>query len=266
VRDGVEILTAHQLARVDGEPGRPGRARAVDGDGDRSVGYDALLLATGQRARTAGLGLDRAGVRLTDAGTVAPDARLRTTNPRIFAAGDVTPALQLTHLASYHAGIAATNALLGLSLRPDATAAPRVVYTDPEVAAVGAPTWAPPGEQAPRTTEDGHDHVDRAVTDGRTEGFTRLTVSSAGRITGATVVGPRARESLAELGLAVRRKVRVTALASTVHAYPTYGYAPWEAAVTEVRRRCGRWGLWRLTRALIRLRRAGRGRSARVRG
>lgn len=255
--DGVEVLTAHQVAQVDGPAGRPGRATVIGDDGERTVGYDALLLATGKRARTTGMGLDRAGVRVTDDGAVEVDARLRTTNPRIFAAGDVTPAPQLTHLASYHAGIAATNAVLGLPLRPDATAVPQVVYTDPEVAAVGAPTWARPGERVPRTTEHRHDHVDRAVTDGRTDGFTRLTLSATGRITGATVVGPRAGESLAELGLAVRRKVRVTALASTVHAYPTYGYAPWEAAVTEVRRRSGRWGLWRATAALVRLRRLG---------
>ena len=255
--DGVEVLTAHQLGRVDGQPGRPGRATVVGDDAGRSVEYDVLLLATGQEPRTGGLGLDLADVRLTDGGAVAVDGRLRTTNPRIFAAGDVTPAPQLTHLASYHAGIAVTNALLGLPLRPDSTAVPQVVYTDPEVAAVGAPTWAPPGRRAPRTTEHGHDHVDRAVTDGRTDGFTRLTLTATGRITGATVVGPRAGESLAELGLAVRQRIRVAALASTVHAYPTYGYAPWEAAVTDVRRRSTRWGLWWLTRGLVRLKRLG---------
>lgn len=254
--DGVEIITGHEVARVDGSPGRPGVATVgLDGAGERRLDYDVLLLATGQRPRTAGLGLDLAGVRLTDDGAVAVDPRLRTTNPRIFAAGDVTPAPQLTHLASYHAGIAATNALLGLPLRPDTTAVPQVVYTDPEVAAVGAPTWAPPGRRTPRTTEHGHDHVDRAVTDGRTDGFTRLTLTATGRIAGATVVGPRAGESLAELGLAVRQRIRVTALASTVHAYPTYAYAPWEAAVTEVRRRSARWGLWRLTRVIVLLRR-----------
>jgi hypothetical protein len=101
----------------------------------------------------------------------------------------------------------------------------------------------------------GHDHVDRAVADGRTEGFTRLAVSATGRVTGATIVGPRAGESIAELALAVRRGIRLTELAATVHPYPTYGYGVWDAAVTEVRRRSARIGLWHLTQAVIRLRR-----------
>lgn len=255
--DGVEVLTRHRITGVDGAPGRPGHARVSGDEGDRTLGYDALLVGTGQRPRTSGLGLDRAGVELTDTGAVRVDGRLRTSNRRVWAAGDVTPAPQLTHLASYHAGIAAVNALLGLPFTPDRSAVPQVVYTDPEVAAVGAPTWAPDGGRAPRVTTQTHDHVDRAVTDARTDGFTRLAVGPTGRITGATIVGPRAGDSLGELGLAVRRKVRVSALGSTVHAYPTYGYGTWDAAVTEVRRRSARWGLTWLTAALIRLRRLG---------
>jgi hypothetical protein len=134
-----------------------------------------------------------------------------------------------------------------------------VVFTDPEVAAVGSVTESvtgPAAGRSPRVVTAGHDHVDRGVADGRTEGFTRLAVSATGRVTGATVVGPRAGESVAELALAVRRRISVTTLASTVHPYPTYGYGVWDAAVTEVRRRAGRAGVWHLTRLLIRMRRS----------
>jgi pyruvate/2-oxoglutarate dehydrogenase complex dihydrolipoamide dehydrogenase (E3) component len=266
-RDGVAVRLSSRVLRVDGVPGEPGVALVADGAGETPVGYDAVLVATGKRARTAGLGLDLAGVQVDARGAVVVDGGLRTTNPRVWAAGDVTPAPRLTHLASYHAGIAATNALLGLRVRPDRTAVPQVVFTDPEVAAVGAATGPAAGSAArsttglatgrpPRTVTAGHDHVDRAVADGRTEGFTRLAVSATGRVTGATVVGPRAGESVAELALAVRRRVRVSALAATVHPYPTYGSGVWDAAVTEVRRRAGRLGVWRLTRWMIRLRRS----------
>jgi len=261
--DGVRLMLSHEIVSVVGRPRQPGEARlraAAGSDGaQQSVAYDALLVATGQQPRTVGLGLDRAGVALTDGGAVDVDERLRTSNPQIWAAGDVTPAPQLTHVAGYHAGIAAVNALLGLRLVPNTRAVPQVVYTDPEVAVVGTATWAPAGQRPPRIIEHTHDHVDRAVTDGRTDGFTRLAIDRRGRITGATVVGPRAGESLAELGLAIRRKVGVATLAATMHAYPTYAYAPWEAAVDEVRRRSGRWGLWCVTRLVIRLRRLGAG-------
>jgi pyruvate/2-oxoglutarate dehydrogenase complex dihydrolipoamide dehydrogenase (E3) component len=253
-RDGVAVRPSHHVMRVDGGPGEPGEAVLAGPGGESRVGHDAVLVATGKRARTGDLGLDRAGIVTDDHGAAVVDGRLRTSNPRVWAAGDVTPAPRLTHVASYHAGIAATNALLGLRLRPDVSAVPHVVFTDPEVAAVGTATHSTVG-RLPRTVTAGHDHVDRAVTDARTEGFTRLAVGATGRVTGATIVGPRAGESVAELALAVRRKVRVTTLASTVHPYPTYGYGPWDAAVTEVRRRSTRIGLWHLTHAVIRLRR-----------
>jgi pyruvate/2-oxoglutarate dehydrogenase complex dihydrolipoamide dehydrogenase (E3) component len=254
-RDGVAVRLAGRVLRVDGAAGQPGVALVADASGETAVGYNSILVTTGKRPRTERLGLDLAGVRVGAGGAVVVDARLRTTNARVWAAGDVTPAPRLTHLAAYDAGIAATNALLGLRLRPDRSAVPQVVFTDPEVAVVGAATGTATGSR-PRVVTAGHEHVDRAVADGRTEGFTRLAVTATGRITGATVVGPRAGESIAELALAVRRRVRVTALASTVHPYPTYGYGVWDAAVTDVRRRAGRSGLWRLTRLLIRLRRS----------
>ncbi|MGF1662146.1 MAG: dihydrolipoyl dehydrogenase family protein [Kineosporiaceae bacterium] len=265
-RDGVAVRLRSRVLRVDGAAGRPGVALVADGAGETAVAYDALLVTTGKRPRTVGLGLDLAGIGVDADGAVVVDGRLRTTNARVWAAGDVTPAPRLTHLAAYHAGIAATNALLGLGVRPDSTAVPQVVFTDPEVAGVGTAIGSATGSvtrsaagsttrRPPRTVTAGHDHVDRAVADGRTEGFTRLAVSTTGRVTGATIVGPRAGESISELAFAVRRRVRVTALASTVHPYPTYGYGVWDAAVTEVRRRSTRIGLWHLTQAVIRLRR-----------
>lgn len=239
-RDGVDVRLSRRIVEVVGEAsGRSsGKVLLVGGPIAETVGFDTVLVATGRLARTSGMGLDRAGVTLTSDGAVDVDRHLRTSNPRIWAAGDVTPFPHLTHLASQHAGLATLNALLGLRRAVDSTAVPRVVYTDPEVASVGEPTWSStPGAHPPTATRH-HDHVDRAVAEGSTDGFSRLALSPRGaRIVGATLVGPRAGESIAELTLAVRRRMRVTDLAATIHAYPTYADGPYNAAVDEVRRR-----------------------------
>jgi pyruvate/2-oxoglutarate dehydrogenase complex dihydrolipoamide dehydrogenase (E3) component len=256
--DGVDLRLGQQVARVLGHPAGAGQAVVDDGTSQTAVAFDACLVAVGRRARTAGLGLDRADVRLTPSGAVAVDRYLRTSNPAIWAAGDVTPFPHLTHLAAHHAGLATANALLGLRRGVDLSAVPRVVYTDPEVAAVGRSTWSNDPATPVRTITRHHDHVDRAIAEGRTEGFSRLALTRTGsRIIGATIVGPRAGESIAEMTLAVRARMRVTDLAATMHAYPTYADGPWNAAVDEVRRRLAHPRVQRVARAWI----ASRGRS-----
>ncbi len=240
--DGVTILTGHRAARVDGSPDRSGglmvtQEGSADGDGgEREVAYDALLVAVGRKPGSADLGLDLAGVALDDSGHVEVDARLRTTNERIWAAGDVTPHPQFTHVAGVHGSMAASNAVLGLRRQVDLTAVPRVTYTDPEVAAVGAPSWAEKGP-SPTVVTRRHDEVDRAVTEGRTGGFSRLVLGGRHTVVGATLVGPRAGESLAEMVLAVRKGLTTGDLSGTTHAYPTYGDGPWNAAIADTQAR-----------------------------
>ncbi len=188
---------------------------------------DAVLAAAGRRARTVGLGLPAAGVRTRDDGTIEVDARLRTSNPRIFAAGDVTGYPAFTHVAGVHASTAVTNALLGLWRTAPSAALPRVTFTNPELAAVGRPT-----SPADRTLSMAE--VDRAVIDGHTAGFARIATDRHGRVVGATVVGPRAGEVLAELTLAVQHGMRLRDLAVSTHPYPTYGDVVWNAAVAAV--------------------------------
>ncbi len=101
----------------------------------------------------------------------------------------------------------------------------------------------------------GNERVDRAVVDGRTDGFARLTLGKRSRIEGATVVGPRAGETLAELTLAIRKHLRTTDLAGTIHPYPTYGDGPWNAAIADVRDTLASPMARRLTAVLRRLRR-----------
>jgi pyruvate/2-oxoglutarate dehydrogenase complex dihydrolipoamide dehydrogenase (E3) component len=251
--DGVTVLTGAAVRQV---TCGAGGGRLLLAGGLEAVGYDRVLVAVGRTPRTDGLGLDLAGVAVYGRGFVVVDQALRTTNRRVWAAGDLTGHPQFTHTAGVHASTAATNAVLGLRRKAQTVAIPRITFTDPEVAAVGVPagdagtgtgTGAGTGR---RVVTRPHADVDRAVTEGATTGFSRLVLDRAGRVVGATLVGPRAGESLAELVLAVRLGVKARQLAGTVHAYPTYGDGPWNAAIADVRDRLSAPGTARLIRVL----------------
>lgn len=254
-RDGVEVLTGHRAVAVDGTPGGPGTMTLDDGTATRQVHYDQLLVSVGRTPRSAGLGLEVAGVDLEDA-FVGVDVQLRTSNPRIWAAGDITVHPQFTHVASSHGSLAASNAVLGVRRKSDVTAVPRVTFTDPEVAAVGAASWDEDAARAPHTVTREHSEVDRAIAEGRTEGFARLVLGPRGRIIGGTVVGPRAGESLAEITLAVRHSLTATDLAASTHPYPTYGDGVANAAVAVVQERLASPAVHLAVKALVALRRA----------
>ncbi|WP_295783842.1 FAD-dependent oxidoreductase [uncultured Microbacterium sp.] len=224
--DGVDVrlgATLESAGRVDGRT----TARLSDGS---TVVADRVLAALGRRVDTTGLGLDAAGVALDDSGAIAVDRILATSNPRIRAAGDATPLPRFTHTAGMFGSIAATNAVLGLRRRVRLDDVPRVTFTAPEVAAIGVPTTDAAGV---RIVETAHHDLDRAIAEGRTAGFTRLAVDRKGRVVGATIVGPRAGESLGELSTAVSRGLSVRDLAGVLHAYPTYSDAGWNAAVRD---------------------------------
>nr|WP_269047615.1 NAD(P)/FAD-dependent oxidoreductase [Paenarthrobacter sp. Z7-10] len=229
-RDGVRLLEHTAIEKV---AGTDAGSRIRLGNGT-TVEADTVLLAIGRSPRTACLGLERVGVDLDGGGHIVTDARMMTTNPLIWAAGDVTANPQFTHLAGVHASVAAANAVLGLKRRISATV-PRVTYTSPEVAAVGLTTAEAGLAHRARTVQ--HTHVDRAVTEDNTDGFTRLIVDRRGKILGGTIVGPRAGESLTELTLAVQNGMTTSDIAGTTHPYPTYSDGVWNAAVADVRER-----------------------------
>ena len=138
-----------------------------------------------------------------------------------------------------HGSLAASNAVLGLRRRVDPVV-PRVTFTAPRSPPSASSPADPPSGCSVHRVE--HAHVDRAVAEGETAGFTDLVLDGGGRLVGATVVGPRAGESLAELTLAVRHGMRASALAGTTHAYPTYSDAVSNAARGHVRNRlAGPW-------------------------
>lgn len=232
--DGVRILLRQGAVSVDGRspldvPGDAAGGSLTTTSGGE-LAFTHLLAATGRVPRSSGFGLEEAGVALDDAGHVVTDRRLRTSRPGFWAAGDVTDHPKYTHTAGVHASIAAGNAILGPLRTVSRTVPPRVTFTDPEIAAVGAPTGRGGTEQTVP-----HTHQDRAVTEQRMEGFTRLAFDRRGRIIGGTIVGPRAGESLGEVCLAVQRKVSATAVAGVTHPYPTHNDGVWNAAIAQTR-------------------------------
>lgn len=229
--DGVDVRTSRTITSVTGR-GCSGTAILDDGS---IVAFDAILAATGRRPNTSSLEVERAGVRLDDEKRVIVNSKLRTSNPRIWAAGDVTPLPQFTHTAGVNGSLAASNAILGLSRTVDTVAVPRVTFTHPEVGAVGLPAGTP--GLITRTVE--HSHLDRAIAEGETNGYTQLVVDKRGRVRGVTIVGPRAGETLGEASLAVKNGLTTSDIAGTTHAYPTFGDAFWTASVADVRARLG---------------------------
>ena len=247
--DGAKVLTGSEVVAVRKDGGR----LCVELSDGRILSPSDLLVAVGRSPRTSGMGLDKAGVVVGDHGFVEVDDHLRTTNDRIWAAGDLTGHPQFTHTAGVHGSLAASNAVLGVRRSVDLTSIPRVTYTQPEVAAVGVGTDDPPDSLRVLTWR--HTHVDRAVAERDTGGFTRLTVDPRGHIVGATVVGPRAGESIGELTLAVSQGLRTRHLAGVTHAYPTWNDGLWQASIADVRDRLEQPLPRRATGALVRGRR-----------
>lgn len=235
--DGVDVRFDTTVTRFISEgsehaPSSSGTAHLSDGT---ELVFDRALAALGRRVDASSLGLDTAGVHLDRSGAVAVDAALRTSNPRVRAAGDVTPLPRFTHTAGMYGSVAATNAVLGLSRKADLEVVPRVTFTSPEVGAVGV-TPAEARARGMRVIVQQHEHVDRAIADGQTDGYTSIVVDRRGRVAGAVIVGPRAGESLAEYTTAVKTGMNVRTLATTIHAYPTYSDAGWNAVVKEAQR------------------------------
>ncbi len=202
-------------------------------NGAEPVNSDALLVATGRYASTDGLGLQTAGVELTPNGFVRTDETLRTTAKGIWAAGDVTGRSPFTHAADEMGRLAAANALGRRRHRFDVRSVPFVVFTDPEVARVGCTTADLEGLRGPRIALRQMPDVDRAMTEGKTDGFIKLIGAKrsvlgnigGGRLVGATIVCAHAGELINEAALAVRTKMFLGRLAQTIHAYPTWSTA-----------------------------------------
>ena len=180
-----------------------------------------LLVTTGRRANVAGLGLEAAGVAYSPRG-IEVDARLRSSNKRIFAIGDVAGGLQFTHMAGYHAGIVIRNALFRLPAKARPAVVPWVTYSDPELAQAGLQEHEAGERHGPvKALTWSFAENDRAQAEGETEGFIKVVLGKGGKILGATIVGARAGELILPWVLAIEQGLKIGAMASLIAPYPT---------------------------------------------
>ena len=201
-------------------------------EGQEPQAFDRVLVAVGRRARSANLGLEATGVRLTDrGGFVQVDDRCRTDDPHVYAVGDVTGEPMLAHRAMRQGKVAA-EALAGQPAAFDNVAIPAVVFTDPEIAWCGL-SEAQAKSQGMETKVSKFQWAasGRAATIGRADGLTKLVADAAsGRVVGVGIVGPGAGELIAEAALAVETAALVEDVAATIHAHPTLSETLMEAA------------------------------------
>jgi pyruvate/2-oxoglutarate dehydrogenase complex dihydrolipoamide dehydrogenase (E3) component len=210
-RDGIELLLgAHATAaRRDGED------YVLELDDGRELRGDRVLVATGRRPRVAGIGLETVGIEADPRG-VPVDAHLRA-GERLWAIGDVTGIWPLTHVGKYQGDVVAAN-IIGAPQAANYEAVPRVVFTDPQAAAVGANegrfSATAPVSEVPRTATYTHAYAE-------SNGFLTL-LSDGERLTGAYALGPEAGEWLQQATLAIRARVPLEVLRDTIQPFPTF--------------------------------------------
>ena len=222
VRDGVRLILSAELlgARRDGGDKV---LRVRHAGGEEAVCVDEVLVGAGRAPNVEGLGLEAAGVEYDVQRGVKVDDHLRTTNSRIFAAGDVCMEWKFTHAADFAARIVIQNALFFGRKRLSALHMPWCTYTDPEIAHVGLyEREAVARGIAVETYVRPLAEVDRAVVDGEEDGVVKVMVKKGtDEILGATVVARHAGEMISELTLALVAKVGLATLANIIHPYPT---------------------------------------------
>jgi len=224
LEDGVMIHEDVRVVRAGGTTEAP-EVVVVDEDGREHVIQGThILVAAGRRPTVMGLGLEHAGVDFTPKG-IEVDKRLRTSNKRIFAIGDVAGGYQFTHVAGYHAGIVIRNVLFRLPAKTRLDHVPWVTYTTPELAQAGL-TEAQAREKfgdAIKVLKWPFSENDRAQAERETEGLIKVVTTTKGKILGAGICGPRAGELIGPWVLAMEQSLKIGAMASTIAPYPTFG-------------------------------------------
>lgn len=220
-KEGIALLTDHTPSMVEHRDGRFFLS-LEDGQGNsQTITASHLLVAAGRRPNIEGLGLDKAGVD-TDKGRIQVDARLRTSNKRIFAAGDVVGSYQFTHMAEHHAGVVLRNAIFRLPAKVEQKVIPWATFSEPELARVGlSETEAKQQAVQHRVYSFPFQDMDRAKADGSTEGFAKIITTPKGKLLGAAIVGPHAGELIHEYVLAIAKGMKAAELSNIIHIYPT---------------------------------------------
>jgi pyruvate/2-oxoglutarate dehydrogenase complex dihydrolipoamide dehydrogenase (E3) component len=245
-RDGVEVRTGCSITGVKRHDA--GRIISFAQDGAASVvAADEILVGVGRVPAVEGLNLEVAKIEYDPARGIVVNDHLRTTNPLVYAAGDVASAYKFTHLSDAHARIAIRNALFLGRGRASALTIPWCTYTDPEIAHVGLTETEAKARGVPiKTFFQPMRDVDRAVLDGETEGFAKVHVKEGtDQIAGATIVASHAGEMISEITTAIVAGVGLGKIGDVIHPYPTQADA--------IRRAGGLYARARLTPFVARL-------------
>lgn len=224
-RDGVNLLCCGKDLKLAKDP-QGVRLQVTSHEKGYEVLVNQLLVAVGRAPNVEGLGLEVVGVEFGKKGVKVND-RLQTTNPRIYACGDICSPYQFTHAADFMARIVIQNALFKGRAKASSLIIPWATYTSPEVTHVGLyeKDAKAQGIEVDTYTQE-MSKVDRAILDGETEGFVRVHVrKGTDEILGATVVAAHAGDLIGELTLAMKAKLGLKTIAGTIHPYPTQAEA-----------------------------------------
>lgn len=225
IREGIDLQLGVKILRIEKHDNT--KVVYLERDGQQiEIATDEILVGVGRTPNTEGLGLQAAGV-VFDTNGVKVNDRLQTSNPAVYAAGDICSAHKFTHLADAQARILLANALFKGRQKSSDLIVPWCTYTDPEIAHVGMYEQDAEAVGISVTTLTiPLAEVDRAVLDGETEGFARVHLQKGtDRILGATIVARHAGEMINEFSLAITNKLGLGAIARTIHPYPTQAEA-----------------------------------------
>lgn len=214
---GIEIVEDAEAVRV---RETEGRLEIVTSSGKTFTGSH-ILVAVGRKANVEDMGLEAAGVDTTGRG-IKVDDRLRSSNRRIYAVGDITGGLQFTHVAGYHGGVVIRPTVLRLPAKARTDHIPWCTYTDPELAQVGLTESAARKAHGDKLTVVRAEFAgnDRAIATGDTTGFIKVMVVKSKPV-GVTLVGKNAGELIAPWSLAISQKLSLSAISGMVLPYPT---------------------------------------------
>lgn len=227
--EGVQLIEGAMVKKVSSK--KAGLTLSLSRDGkSEEIDGTHLLVATGRRANVDGLNLEAAGIEYSPRG-IKTDKRLRSTNKRVFVAGDVAGGRQFTHVAGYHAGIIVQNMLFKMPAKNREEIAPWVTYTDPELAHVGMnEAMAKEAGISYTIARWSFEENDRAQAEYATKGLIKVLVGKGGKIIGASIVGKGAGDLIGSWALALANGLKIRAFTNMIAPYPTLGEVSKRAA------------------------------------
>jgi dihydrolipoamide dehydrogenase len=221
IREGIKVYAGWKAIKVSGSAGN---IKVTIEDKNKQMlilSAENILVAVGRGANVAGLGLEKAGVKYSNK-AIEVDDTLRSSAPNIYACGDVAGPYLFSHMAEYQAIIAAGNALFPFKRKVDYRAVAWCTFTEPELAHLGLTEEEAREKYGDiRVYKAPYSQNDRAITDLEGEGFAKVICDSKGRILGAHIFGASAGELIHEYVLAKSSGLRIKALSSAIHIYPT---------------------------------------------